>query len=63
MRIRTITIKELQASGTDTWSVKDESVRGCTTKVTSDIKVGDKVVLENRFVLVTKEIEAFAKTW
>ena len=63
MRIRTITIKELQAKGTDTWSVKDESARGCTTKFTSEIKVGDKVVIENRFVLVTEEIEEFSKTW
>lgn len=51
---RTITISELKAAGVDTWSVKDNSVRGITTKYTSEVKVGDKVVIDNYFTLVTE---------
>jgi hypothetical protein len=49
---RTITIKELQESKSNTWSVKDNSVRGYTTKCTDEVKQGDKVVIENYFTLV-----------
>lgn len=49
---RTITISELRATGVDTWSVKDNSVRGITTKYTSEIHVGDKVVIDNYFTEV-----------
>ena len=52
--MRTITISELKATGTDTWSVKDNSVRGYTTKYTSEIIVGDKVVIDNYFTLVVE---------
>ena len=50
---RTITIGELKASGTATWSVKDNSVRGICTKYTSEVKAGDMVVIDNYFTLVT----------
>lgn len=53
--MRTITISELKATGVDTWSVKDDSARGYTTKYTSEIKPGDKVVIDNYFTLVTEE--------
>ena len=49
---RTITISELKATGVDIWSVKDNSVRGYTTKYTSEVKAGDKVVIDNYFTLV-----------
>jgi hypothetical protein len=49
---RTITIKELQESKSNTWSVKDNSVRGYATKCTDEVKQGDKVVIENYFTLV-----------
>ena len=49
---RTITIKELQESKCNTWSVKDNSVRGYTTKYTDEVKQGDKVVIDNYFTLV-----------
>lgn len=52
---RTITIGELKAMGVGTWSVKDNSVRGCTTKCTSEVKVGDKVVIDNHFTLVIED--------
>ncbi len=48
----TITISELRATGTETWSVKDKSVRGITTKYTSEVQIGDKVVIDNYFTLV-----------
>ena len=51
---RTITISELRSTGVNTWSVKDNSVRGITTKYTSEVKVGDKVVIDNYFTLVTE---------
>ena len=52
--MRTITLSELQATGIDSWSVKDNSNRGYTTKYTSEIKIGDKVVIDNYFTLVTE---------
>ena len=52
--MRTISIKEIRQSGIETWSVKDNSVRGITTKYTSEIKIGDKVVIDNYFTLVTE---------
>ena len=48
---RTISIKELTCS---TYSVKDNSVRGCHTASSADIKVGDEVLLDNYFTLVTE---------
>lgn len=54
---RTITIGELKATGVNTWSVKDNSVRGFTTKYTSEVKAGDKVVIDNYFTLVTDNAE------
>lgn len=55
MMARTITIEELKGKGIDTWSVKDNSVRGCTTKATSDVRIGDKVVIDNYFTEVTEQ--------
>jgi hypothetical protein len=49
---RTITMSELKNTGVNTWSVKDNSVRGITTKYTSEIKIGDKVVIDNYFTEV-----------
>lgn len=49
---RTISIEELRKSKVETWSVKDNSARGYTTKYTEDVKQGDKVVIDNYFVLV-----------
>jgi hypothetical protein len=47
--IRTIAIGELVKSECETWSVKDNSPRGCVSKSTSDVVVGDKVVINNYF--------------
>lgn len=38
--------------GVETWSVKDDSVRGIHTAYTSEIKIGDKVVIDNYFTQV-----------
>ena len=51
MKTRTISIKELTAS---TYSVKDNSARGVHTAYKSEIKIGDKVVIDNYFTLVTE---------
>ena len=51
----TITMKEIRE--TSTWSVKDDSPRGCKTVSNSEVKPGDKVVYNNRFTLVIDEPE------
>lgn len=54
---RTITMKEVQEKikrGVDTFSRKDNSPRGCKTVLASEIKVGDKIVIDNYFTLVTE---------
>lgn len=53
--MREITLSKLKESGVETQSVKDNSVRGITTKYTSEVKVGDKVVLDNYFTLVISD--------
>ena len=50
--IRTITKTELDAMNVGTWSVKDDSPRGIHTAYTSEVKAGDKIVLDNYFTLV-----------
>lgn len=52
---RTISIEELKNSKCNTWSVKDNSVRGYTTKTTSEIRIGDKVVIDNYFTEVIEQ--------
>jgi len=52
--MKTITIKELQNMGIESWSVKDNSARGISVKYTSEIIVGDKVVIDNHFTLVVE---------
>lgn len=51
----TITMDEIRA--TSTWSVKDDSPRGCKTVSNSEVKPGDKVIYNNRFALVIDEPE------
>ena len=51
----TITMNEIRV--TSTWSVKDDSPRGCKTVSNSEVKPGDKVVYNNRFTLVIDEPE------
>lgn len=51
----TITMNEIRA--TSTWSVKDDSPRGCKTVNNSEVKPGDEVVYNNRFTLVIDEPE------
>ena len=51
---RTISITDLRSMGVNSWSVKDDSVRGFTVKYTNEIKTGDKVVISNYFTLVTE---------
>ena len=53
MKRESISIKEIRESGY-TWSRKDNSVRGCETVSCGQIEVGDKVVVENYFTIVTE---------
>ena len=52
--MRTISIKEIQESAVSTYSVKDSSVRGIATVSKGNVKIGDKVVIDNYFHLVTE---------
>ena len=51
--IRKINIEDLKAMNVSTFSKKDNSPRGVKTESIINIKVGDKVVLDNYFTLVT----------
>ena len=46
---RTITLKEVFEMNVSTWSKKDNSPRGCKTVSTSELKIGDKIVIQNYF--------------
>lgn len=52
--MREITIKEIKESSTETWSRKNNSVRGIETVDKKEINVGDKIVINNYFTLVTE---------
>ena len=58
MKTREITISDLlnmAENGISTFSVKDNSPRGCKTVPASMVKVGDKVVIDNYFNLVVDD--------
>ena len=55
--MRTITIAQVKAMsdrGINTMSRKDNSVRGIETISTEQVKIGDKIVIDNYFTLVTE---------
>lgn len=54
MDVRKISIKELKEKNCDTFSKKDNSARGVKTVTLNEIAIGDKVVINNYFHLVTK---------
>lgn len=57
MNKHTITIaevNELIKKGVTTFSRKDNSPRGCTTVSANEIKVGDKIVIDNYFTLIVE---------
>lgn len=57
MSKQTITIaevNELVKKGVTSFSRKDNSPRGCKTVSASEIKVGDKIVIDNYFTLVVE---------
>ena len=54
---RTITMSEIQEminQGITTFSKKDDSPRGCKTVSASQVKAGDKIVIDNYFTLVVE---------
>ncbi len=57
MKTHTITMKEIQDminQGVSTFSVKADTPRGCETVAASEIKIGDKVVIDNYFTTITE---------
>lgn len=55
MNTNTITLAELAALNCSTFTVKDDSPRGCCTKMAREVKPGDRVCLGNHFVEVTED--------
>lgn len=58
---RTISIEEVVKkynNGIDTFSRKANNPRGCEVVSASDIKVGDEIVIDNYFTLVTGKKQA-----
>ena len=54
---KTITITEvcnMAKSGINTFSCKDNSPRGVKTILASQVKIGDKIILDNYFHTVVK---------
>lgn len=47
-------VNELVKKGVTTFSRKDNSPRGCKTVSASEIKVGDKIVINNYFTLIVE---------
>lgn len=53
----TITMKEVQNminNGISTFTVKANTPRGCETVAVSEIKPGEKIVIDNHFTTVTE---------
>ena len=48
-------VQEMARNGISTFSVKDNSPRGCKTVYASEIKVGDKIIIDNYFTMVTEQ--------
>lgn len=54
MEKHTITLSELKAMNISTFSKKDNSPRGIETVSVNEIQIGDEVVIDNYFHLVTE---------
>lgn len=50
----TITMKEINEMNCNTFSLKDDSPRGCKTVYKAELKIGDKVVIDNYFTTITE---------
>ena len=56
MKKHIISIKEVEkmaSNGCNTFSKKDDSPRGCKTVLASEIRIGDKIIINNYFHEVT----------
>lgn len=49
-----ITMKEVQAKDCNTFMKKDDSPRGCECVMKSQLKIGDEIVIDNYFTLITE---------
>lgn len=50
-------VKEMSEKGTSTFSRKDNSIRGVETVSADEIKIGDKIVIDNYFHTVIQAEE------
>lgn len=50
-------VKEMSEKGISTFSRKDSSIRGVETVLADEIKVGDKIVIDNYFHTVIQAEE------
>ena len=51
---KTIIMSEILEKGCNTFSKKDNSVRGCSTVNKEELKIGDKIIIDNYFTLITE---------
>jgi len=49
-----ITMEEVQKKDCSTFMKKDNSVRGCSCVLKSELKIGDEIVIDNYFTLITE---------
>ena len=47
-----ITMEEVQKKNCNTFMKKDNSVRGCSCVLKSELKIGDEIVIDNYFTLI-----------
>lgn len=59
--MKKISIKELREMGVSTFSVKDNSPRGIHNAYLGEVKIGDKVAIDNHFVTVVANDEKETK--
>lgn len=53
MKNHEITMKEVQEKNCNTFMRKDDSPRGCECVMKSQLKVGDEIIIDNYFTLIT----------
>lgn len=49
-----ITMKEVQEKNCNTFMRKDDSPRGCECVCKGELQIGDEIVIDNYFTLITE---------
>lgn len=49
-----ITMEEVQEKNCGTFMKKDNSIRGCSCVLKSTLQVGDEIIIDNYFTLITE---------